>query len=543
MTASMIPLGFEVPTGMPVAVPLKHLAICGQTQEAGKTTALEALISRADDVQALTFITKRGEASFAAGRRIEPYFREQTDWQFVASLLEASRGEKLKFERAWIIRASKGARTLDDVHRNVRRLMLTAKGLSADVYLTLDAYLSAIVPQIATVRWASGIWLDRGVNVMDLTGLSVELQHLVIKSALDWILQREHDSVVVIPEAWKFIPEGRGTPVKLAAESYIRQGAASGNYLWIDSQDLGGITKVILRSVPVWVLGVQREANEIKRTLANIPGNVAKPKAADLATLELGQFYVCWGKHALRTYVQPTWLSTDLAIAIATDRVSVHDVRLAAERRRAGTDNEKKGEDVDAKERAALDATIAELRRENAELRALLDQGRRDRIQSQSDGGSDSGAHHHGTPHPGAGTRGVTGARSPAHPAGASSFDDSLYQAVKARLIAELPTDPRVMEIVLARPELRVKVQRHILTIDGRSLRGRIARLIADEYFDQARTSANVLDELLKRGADRPSNIELGTELKALCDMGFFTRDNKWYSLVPGMKVSVVEAA
>jgi type IV secretory pathway VirB4 component len=58
-----IHLGFEVPTGTAVEIPLRHMAVCGQTQEAGKTTALEALITRAG-VRALTFITKRGEASF-----------------------------------------------------------------------------------------------------------------------------------------------------------------------------------------------------------------------------------------------------------------------------------------------------------------------------------------------------------------------------------------------------------------------------------------------------------------------------------------------
>jgi len=76
---------------------------------------------------------------------------------------------------------------------------------------------------------------------------------------------------------------------------------------------------------------------------------------------------------------------------------------------------------------------------------------------------------------------------------------------------------------------------------DGKSLRGRIARLIADEFFTKAHTSAEVLDELLKRGADRPSNIELGNEMKALCEMGFLTRENKWYTLVPGAEVNVIE--
>jgi hypothetical protein len=67
--------------------------------------------------------------------------------------------------------------------------------------------------------------LKPGVNVMDLTGLNVEMQHLVIRSSLDWVLNKETDTVVVVPEAWKFIPQGRGTPVKLGAEAFIRQAA------------------------------------------------------------------------------------------------------------------------------------------------------------------------------------------------------------------------------------------------------------------------------------------------------------------------------
>jgi hypothetical protein len=199
-------LGYEVgASGASVEIPLKHMAITGQTQEAGKTTALEGLIARSG-LKAVTFITKRGEASFTGARRIEPYFREQADWQFVASILEASRGEKLKFERAWIIRASRGAKTLADVQRNVRKAMETAKGMSADVYLTLDAYLEVVVPEIETIEWAHGVDLRDGVNAVDLTDLSLEMQHLVIRSTISWVLNREKNTVVVIPEAWKFIP-------------------------------------------------------------------------------------------------------------------------------------------------------------------------------------------------------------------------------------------------------------------------------------------------------------------------------------------------
>jgi DNA helicase HerA-like ATPase len=111
--------------------------------------------------------------------------------------------------------------------------------------------------------------------------------------------------VVVVPEAWKFIPQGRGTPVKLAAEAYIRQAAGLGNYLWLDSQDIAGVDKIILKSVPLWVLGVQREANEIKRTLDNIPASVSQAQARGRGPLGLGEFFACYGNHVTKTYVQP----------------------------------------------------------------------------------------------------------------------------------------------------------------------------------------------------------------------------------------------
>ena len=67
------------------------------------------------------------------------------------------------------------------------------------------------------------------------------------------------------------IPQNRRSPVLLAAEELIRKGAAAGNFVWLDSQDIAGVHKNVLRSVGVWILGVQREANEVKRTLNHIP--------------------------------------------------------------------------------------------------------------------------------------------------------------------------------------------------------------------------------------------------------------------------------
>jgi hypothetical protein len=313
---NQIHLGFEVGTGKPIAIPLKHTAVTGQTQESGKTTTLEALVSRAN-IPALAFITKRGESSFANGNRLSPYFRDRADWQFVDQLLEAQLHEKNKFLRPWIIKLCRNTKTLADVQREVRSGLVKAKGISEGVYTQLDAYLELIVPEIGRAALAPSIELASGLNVMDLSGYSTPMQMLFVQSAIDWINAHEKGVVTIVPEAWEFIPEGKGSPVKASAESLVRKGAGLGNMIWVDSQDMAGVDKVILRGCTVWLIGVQREANEIGRNLKNIPAGVKRPKADEVARLSRGQFFACWGEHTVKVYVQPAWMGADAAQAVA----------------------------------------------------------------------------------------------------------------------------------------------------------------------------------------------------------------------------------
>jgi hypothetical protein len=508
---SMIHLGFEVGTGAEVAIPLKHTVVTGQTQQAGKTTTLEAMISRSG-VRALAFITKRGEGAFDSGSwRLDPYFREQADWQFVASILEASRGEKLKFERAWIIRASRGAHTLAQVQRNVRHQLETAKGMSADVYLTLDAYLDAVIPQIQMVKWATSIKLQRGVNVMDLSDLNIEMQHLVIRSSIDWVLNHEKNTVVVIPEAWKFIPQGRGTPVKLAAESYIRQGAGLSNFLWLDSQDIAGIDKLILKSCSLWLLGVQRESNEIKRTLDQIPGGIKKPSKDDIATLELGQFYACHGNHTTKTYVQPVWMNKDQARAVSLNQKAASWY----------ANLKRKDDDVKPEE-------ASRLKQENESLRQRITD-----LTREIEHLKNSVTFHANNP-------GVVFA--PTKPENGNIVattrdDEDFYQWVKERLKKE---ESQILSVLATKPELEVRVERKTILANGDTLRGRIGLMIANGFFKDPHTNSEVIEELAKRGhSTAPPNVS--RELNELVSMGFFIKENKWYKLVPEMKVNVVE--
>lgn len=233
-------LGFEVGTGKEVYLPPGHTNVTGMTQLSGKTTCLEALVQRGD-VTAIAFLTKRGEKGFTRQRTIQPYFREQKkgdliDWQYVSAILEATMGERMKFERSWIINSCKGTHNLEEVYENIRIAQSDARrALDQSVYTNLAAYFEIILPQIKKYKFAEAMELQRGFNVLNLIGMREEMQQLIIESVLSYVLTKLEHVIVVLPEAHKFIPQGRNTPVKGTAVRFIQEGAVLGNYLWIDS--------------------------------------------------------------------------------------------------------------------------------------------------------------------------------------------------------------------------------------------------------------------------------------------------------------------
>ncbi|HVL65747.1 MAG TPA: hypothetical protein VM364_00665 [Vicinamibacterales bacterium] len=549
MKPHTIHLGYEVGTGDPVAIPLKHLVITGMTQEAGKTTALEALISRAP-ARAITFVTKRGEGAFAGGRRIPPFFRERADWVFVSSLIDATLGEKNKLLRSWLMKVCRNTSTLAEVLVNVRTAKASARGFSESIYTEIEGYLELVVPQLRRLPAHTSLTIGEGLNVMDLSPYSTELQALVIRSVLEHVYAHERDVITVIPEAWEFIPEGRGTPVKREAEVLIRKGASLGNYVWIDSQDLAGVWKTVVRAAAVCLVGVQREANEIKRTLANIPGGIAKPKAADVATLELGQFYVCHGRHAVKTYVQPAWMPLETARLIATGTVTVAD----AIRSRAFVNKLREEEQVNAAEAERIRQESQQLardnetlRRENDDLRRRIDaleSSRRSADQRHQDprrepgdqsgaGGNDAGsAASARTDHAAGGT-----ARQVQQIAGATPLtNDALYAELLARLVQDAAKDPVLLRVIATKPELEVLVERKMIQMDGSSLKGRVARLIAEGFFREPRTQGATRSELKRTGPDVNSG-NLSRAFSEFVRDGFLTDEGSvGYREVAGMK-------
>lgn len=341
----MILVGFTVPAGERFEIPeTGHMAAIGQTQLSGKTTLLEAIAYRGH-LKAIAFITKRGEGSFLTARPIQPYFSEPTNdaekplWQWVKSILEASQQRRLNFEEAWIIRACEDprpAKSLADVHDNIKKLLAGEKrlvdrmrrgkklakghkeewvrkpvtGMNASIYTSLKAYFDIVMPQLARLPYTKRLELKPGLNVMDLREYATETQALVIRSVMEWVYQHETGCRVIVPEAQDFVPQGRNSPVKMACETIVRKGAADRNFMWLDSQDMAAVDKVMLRACSIVFAGVQTEMHEVDRSLASM--FTPTLKAQDIASLKIGFFYVRTPDvRGEKVYVQPAWMDSE----------------------------------------------------------------------------------------------------------------------------------------------------------------------------------------------------------------------------------------
>jgi len=314
--------------GKPVYLSLHHLAIFGMTELSGKTTTLEGLISRSG-LRAIAFITKRGEAGFTRYNLVTPYYKPRADWQFVEGLVNVALGEKVKFEpgmRYAIMKVCRGRKDLKEIQLAARALAKSDKSaFMRSVYEKLDEYLEIVIPELEKWVFSEKLELSEGVNVMDLSGMRLETQHLVIASTIEYAFSKLDHVIVIIPEAWESIPQGKMTPVKWVAQQFIRKGAAIGNYMFLDSQDIGGIDKTPLRQCDNWLMGRMKEAHEVERILKQLLG--VKVPAEEIQTLPLGHFYAAIGNALKKVYVLPVGVPENVGVDVALGKRSPESVR------------------------------------------------------------------------------------------------------------------------------------------------------------------------------------------------------------------------
>ncbi|MEM2367364.1 MAG: hypothetical protein QXQ50_03915 [Candidatus Bathyarchaeia archaeon] len=478
-------LGFEVGTGQPVYMPIHHLAVFGITQLSGKTTALEAIITRSG-LRAVAFITKRGESGFTKFRLIPPFYRVRVDWQFVEGLVNVALGEKVKYEpgmRWAIIRVSRGAKNLREVKDKAEEMLAEARrDFHRQVFEKLVTYLDAVVPELERWQFSSSLELADGVNVMDLSAMQPETQQIIIASTIEYIFQNMDHVVVVIPEAWETLPEHKMTPVKWIVERFIRKGAAVGNYVFLDSQDIGGISKVPLRQCDNWLLGRMREAHEVERILKQLLGR--KVPYEEIQTLPLGHFYAVFRNEVRKVYVLPAGVPEEVGRDVALGKLTPEYVRdnfLAASGGIAANESS-----LDEKLRF-LRGEIGKLQHEKAKLEAELK------------------------------------ALEPLK---------ALKEAL-TRIFQEAQwQEAQMASNVIVRhhtPFLTVRIERKPLILSTKNTLGRLALLYAEAYFDEKeRTISEIQKELVSRGW--PKDPRLSAFLDELCSWGYLRkrRTDRW---------------
>lgn len=610
-----IVLGYEIGTGGVVKIPLRHTAVTGQTQESGKTTTLEGIITRSG-LRAVAFITKRGEKSFRLKTTIAPYFRqpvispETPLWKWVGSILEAAINETMgKEERAAIIQASdeileirsstnkvtgnekrrthstgKKVSTLEQVAQNIKLMLDTsAAGGFKRACICLDAYFEIVIPQIRKLGSSKELKLAPGINVMDLEALTDEMQSLVIRSVIETVYREKNKTVVIVPEAAKFIPNRRGSPVRFAAEMFIRQGLGIGNVLMIDSQDLANVATEVLKSVGVWILGKQNEINEVKRVVAYIPSN---PKIPTEAVMQLGrgEFFAVFSGEVRKVYVQPAGMDDVHAQAIARGEIEAESWKQIVRKLDAEETAETKKRSIGSEDdRSILESLPGDSSGSDDSI-----------VFHKSSPGGEVGA----APEPEAGSDAVSKstAADAAPPSEKpvvmtqSQYDrlmDSVFNlqetvnclekensflraGVQRQVFGPAPEmadsggaatangggdlewlirtikerAPKVLEILAQKPTLTITLERPRVDWDANSIKGRLAQLVVQKFFAQPKKQADVLREFKRRGwlDAKTGNAVVIRPMAEITELGFLTIEAEGYQAVAGMEVHLKEA-
>lgn len=516
-------LGLDLGTGEEVREPLAHLGIFGQTRRAGKTTSLRELLrrlDREDQAEYLVFRTGTGEIAFPDAYPSPPFFRARLDWQAVEKMLWTFLSEKPKIYRPIIMRAVRGAHSLEDVHRNIVDAGKKSHvGWVVDRTYELDVYFQEILPWLREHKLETMVYLrGSGGNVVDLEGWPATVQQLVVAATLDSLMaggKRSHPLVVVLPEARRFIPSDHATPVTPPADFLTSQGAKLNLFMWVDSQSLTGVNQQILRNFALILQGVQSSDLELKRVAKALE---VPPKR--IRSLKTGDF-VLYTADGVRTIHVPLTKEKPLP--------------------------KNREEDVDAKERKEYETRIKDLETQvklAQDGQTILErqlQELRVQVKSEHDRAEANARV--------AAARTVERIKSLPRP-NFTTDDGEPEAAAKAAADAERSTEPVDLRLTQELPSLSTTIKRPSIETDEGEMVGRIALLISEGFWDDGapKKQADAGREFTRRGygsnfTSGGQSVRLSEAFGKMTVWGFFRREAEGYVLVPGVKkrVKVVE--
>ena len=333
----MIHVGFS--KGSRVDIPLLHTIVAAQTRY-GKSTTIRAMMQYIpDDFKVVCLDVKDPRDFEGAGQEIPIYIENKTDPLMLKQLLEQESHLWLRREFPELIDLCKEGDNFEKVYERVnKRMEEKVHPVVKDRLKVLQLLLRSLVENMAKVELSDALELPAKINVMNLSKAPSAIKQLGVYSVVKWVLKKLKNVIIIIDELPDFAPQRYRTPSKNMIGQAIRKGGAKGNWLWLSGQTMTGVDKQVLKQAMIWILGHQREINEAKRTLDQIPFKTGL-SVEDIMTLPVGHFVVCTDEGAYITYVQPEGVNNEVACQVSLGQISVNSVMEALK-------NEKEDDDL-----------------------------------------------------------------------------------------------------------------------------------------------------------------------------------------------------
>lgn len=116
-----------------------------------------------------------------------------------------------------------------------------------------------------------------------------------------------------------------------------------------------------------------------------------------------------------------------------------------------------------------------------------------------------------------------------------SPAQEDIYRYV----IRRAQEDPKILQVLAARPELRVQIETPTIEADGKTLRGGLALLIHKGFFAAPKNGNSAFNELQRLGY-KIAKPNVYRELGKLAELGFLTNEDSGYQATD-LKVTVAK--
>ncbi|GAH38064.1 unnamed protein product, partial [marine sediment metagenome] len=308
-----------------------------QTQYSGKTTLIKRLATWAVELgfKVLIFDTKETEADYTGfGREVPICLKESMDSLILIGLLESIFKRKITRQYATLSRLVEGSKTFRDIINKAKDVEANTrsqwvKDSCRTIYDLLER-LEKLKSQTSGVKTVKSLQLYKGINRMVINTFTQEIQQLIIKNAFeDALVKYKRKVILVLDEAFKFIPQKYGSVSSNAILKVMAQGAKTGLFTWISTQFLAVTDKAPLKACAIKFLGTQDHPSEINHTLDLIPRAHGKFSKDDVMELKLGHWILVRKRpqDARKVYALPVNVPVEEGRKVAREEYAPEKIR------------------------------------------------------------------------------------------------------------------------------------------------------------------------------------------------------------------------